>query len=74
MATLPSVFYAYPSQPLDLTETVEAAIYELTQTNVADIRSWRTLSISGPLAVGNFAVGFQLSIAFPTVNSQSTSR
>ncbi len=45
------VFYAYPSQPQHIGETIEEAIAALAQTDLVDIRSWRSLSITGKLII-----------------------
>jgi len=43
----PSIFYAFPSGPPDLVETINNAAAEITESGLADIRPWPTMSISG---------------------------
>jgi nucleoside 2-deoxyribosyltransferase len=46
-----TAFYAYPSQPEDLTETIEQAITEISGGGLMQISSWRPLAVSGRLII-----------------------
>jgi len=47
-----SCFLAYPSQPLSLAETIEAAIPLLERTGYARPLGWKALHISGRIVIG----------------------
>ena len=44
---LPTGFYAYPSVPDQLSETIETAINSINQKRVTRIEGWRTLNVGG---------------------------
>jgi len=44
-------FFAYPSTPLDLNETIESAIELLNQNSGILIRSWKDSDVSGKLII-----------------------
>lgn len=51
MTPRPSVFYAYPSDPKDLGETIEKAGSDITKGGVVDVASWRALSVVGKVII-----------------------
>lgn len=40
-------FYAYPSEPIALVETIEKAIKKIQQKKIVDVRGWKSVSITG---------------------------
>jgi len=46
-----SGFYAYPSRPPSIGETVEIAIAEIAKTKEVNLRSWRSLRTTGKLII-----------------------
>ena len=50
-SALPGVFYAFPSGPQHLVETLEAAIQSISEEGVVAAKSWRSLSISGKVVI-----------------------
>ena len=49
--TIPTGFYAYPSESPHLTETIEAAIKSINKRRVAQIKSWRKANIGGKVVI-----------------------
>jgi hypothetical protein len=47
----PSAFYAYPSRPDHLIETIELAIDEINSRGVCEIKDWRSLNVTGRLVI-----------------------
>ena len=45
-------FYAYPTFPLSLSETIETAIPKLCKTGYVDIIGWKSLGVSGKFVIG----------------------
>jgi hypothetical protein len=41
------VFYAYPSQPSDLAQTIETAAQKIRKLTKVKVRTWRSLSPTG---------------------------
>jgi hypothetical protein len=64
MPARPKAFYAYPSDPPDLTETIENAIKRLGETGKVDIASWRHLSITGRVIIDAIIEGIDNSPVF----------
>lgn len=47
----PSAFYAFPSRPDHLVETIEFAIRDINETQVCEVVSWQTLKPTGKLVI-----------------------
>lgn len=47
----PAAFYAFPSQPDQLVETIELAISDIDRTSVCNLQSWRSLNITGKVVI-----------------------
>lgn len=50
-STMPSGFYAYPSEPEHLSETIEFAIKNINKRKVCSIQSWKALRASGRIVI-----------------------
>ena len=42
-----SLFYAYPSEPSEIGETVEAAVVTFRRSGFVDVKTWRDLKVTG---------------------------
>lgn len=51
MHSTPTCFFAYPSRPASLSETIETAINEINATNALIIRGWKSLDIVGRVII-----------------------
>ncbi len=49
--SLPTCFFAYPSKPDSLAETVELAINQINGTSTAQVVSWKNLTVGGKLVI-----------------------
>ncbi len=47
----PTAFYAFPSRPEHLVETIEIAIKQIVRRQICDIQSWRSLHIGGRIVI-----------------------
>src|ERR1017187_5483384 len=50
--SVPQAFFAYPSQPYALSETIKLAAQDISKTKVANVRTWEDVSVSGKSVVG----------------------
>lgn len=51
MTKLPTCFFAYPSQPPLLAETIENGIKQINEGNVVVLESWKSASVSGKFVI-----------------------
>lgn len=47
----PTCFFAFPSQPPDIAETIDVAIDEINGTEIVDIISWQSLRVTGKVVI-----------------------
>lgn len=59
MSTPKTIFYAYPSTPPELGETIEAAAKEVSDSGIARVTSWRNLAVAGKLLLGAIDDGIE---------------
>lgn len=51
MAKKLNAFYAYPSRPASIGETIELAIADIAKSKEVNLKSWKNLSITGKLII-----------------------
>src|SRR4051812_31501858 len=64
MAKVPSAFYAYPSQPPAIGETIEAAAGQINRGRRVRIRTWRALNPTGRVIINQITDAIDAATVF----------
>lgn len=64
MSTIPMCFFAFPSHPLDLVETIEATINDMNTPRTIQVYSWRHFSTPGKIVLSEVCRGIDASNIF----------
>jgi hypothetical protein len=62
--SLPQCFFAYPSEPKSLSETIELAIENINGSGVVEVKGWRDLDVTGRLVINKILKAIKLSDLF----------